>query len=84
MKSIVFGRQALFCNEGCEDAFREDRVRGLVYGQVLIIGLDGSEKTIDWEEASVELGTCAYCKEIVIDQDDRNGGSPNVEVPRLT
>jgi hypothetical protein len=54
----VFGERYVFCNEGCRDAFRSDKLHRLMYPQVRI----SDDQTVSWAEASRQLGRCAYCR----------------------
>ena len=62
MVKTVFGRKVRVCNEGCQAAFRSDRLHRLIYPSVW--GKRKVGEPARWyspEEASVAFGYCVYC-----------------------
>lgn len=55
----VKGERALFCNDNCARALREDRRSGVIYPACTV---EGRESAVTWTEASRLARFCAYCK----------------------
>ena len=55
----VKGERALFCNDNCARAFREDRRSGLIYLPCVV---EGRGSAVPWAQASRLARFCAYCK----------------------
>jgi hypothetical protein len=53
----------MFCDETCEESYREDHSRGLIYGCVAVEDSRGVVRYFGWEEACSLLEECYYCAE---------------------
>jgi hypothetical protein len=54
-----YGRRGLFDTRACAEGFKEDRIRGLIYGPYWLSSLN--RFAINAEEASIINRFCPYC-----------------------